>query len=614
MEPTKRIGDYEIIEELGRGGMGRVYKVRNIISDRIEAMKVLLPDLVGRQDLAARFVREIKTLATLHHPNIAALRTALSADNQLVMIMEFVEGESLAHRLVRGGAIPRPDATAYIDQVLDALSYAHTLGVVHRDIKPANMMLTPGGVVKLTDFGIARSRNDQTLTIAGTTTGSLSYMSPEQVNGEDTDARSDLYSVGISLYEMVTGQRPFRADSDFAVMVAHLKEMPRPPIELQPGLGPELNAIIMKSIAKDAKDRFQTAAEFRNALATLGRPSGVATQVIGVPGGAAVNFVPGKSTTIAPAVPPQATVPPIPAPMSPSGGGMAVAAAAPKQGHPAMYVALGGVLMIGTIVAAGLYIGQADAQPKAAQDAIVAPAAAPATTAIPVQPESAAPTAVPSEAAVPTPPATPTSTEPAASTPVATAAASATSPAVSAPAAAATASAPPTAATSAPPTSAAAPAASAMASRPAGSTSSGATSTATTGTRATAPRVAATPPPAPPAAPRRPAARESEAAAVTRPPTPPAAAQAADFDEMETEVDQLINRAAAVEQSLNVMQQQQARQGLSMRGDIVARQNSMKSNLTRAQQAVGQRDAARARRFIELAEGDVSALEKFLGR
>jgi len=207
MEPSKRIGDYEVLAEIGRGGMGKVFRVRNVLSDRIDAMKVLLPDLVESQELAARFLREIKVLAALNHPHIAALRTALTADNQLVMIMEYVEGQSLAQRL-RHGAIPTPQAIAYIDQVLDALDYAHKQHVVHRDIKPANMMVTPAGVVKLMDFGIARAKGDQTLTAVDTTTGSLGYMSPEQVHGKPTDGRSDLYSVGISLYEMVTGERP----------------------------------------------------------------------------------------------------------------------------------------------------------------------------------------------------------------------------------------------------------------------------------------------------------------------------------------------------------------------------------------------------------------------
>src|SRR5216683_519718 len=154
-DETKRIGDYQILDELGSGGMGRVWRVRNVISDRIEAMKVLLPDLAGRQELAARFLREIKLMASLNHPNIAALRTAFTADNQLYMVMEYVEGITMAEKLEHG-AIPVSDALNYIGQVLSAVSYAHQQKVIHRDIKPANMMLTPQGVIKLMDFGIAR--------------------------------------------------------------------------------------------------------------------------------------------------------------------------------------------------------------------------------------------------------------------------------------------------------------------------------------------------------------------------------------------------------------------------------------------------------------------------
>ena len=159
MDPNQRIGDYEVLGELGSGGMGRVYRVRNVISDRVEAMKILLPDLVGRQELVERFLREIKLLAAMNHPNIASLRTALTVDNQLIMIMEYVEGQSLAGRLAHG-PIPVGDALTYVEQVLGALHYAHGRHVIHRDIKPANMMLTPQGVVKLMDFGIARSGGD----------------------------------------------------------------------------------------------------------------------------------------------------------------------------------------------------------------------------------------------------------------------------------------------------------------------------------------------------------------------------------------------------------------------------------------------------------------------
>jgi serine/threonine protein kinase len=169
----KQIGDYEVIGTLGSGGMGRVYKVRNTITDRIEAMKVLLPDLEGHEQVAARFLREIKVLAALKHPNITTLHTALTINNQLVMIMEYVEGQSLSARLNQG-PIPAPEALTYLDQLLSALSYAHKQRVIHRDIKPANMMLTSDGTVKLMDFGIARTEDGpDKLTAPGSTLGSI---------------------------------------------------------------------------------------------------------------------------------------------------------------------------------------------------------------------------------------------------------------------------------------------------------------------------------------------------------------------------------------------------------------------------------------------------------
>src|SRR5271168_1533728 len=231
----QHIGDYEILSILGMGGMGKVYKGRNVISDRVEAMKILLPDLNSNQGLADRFLREIRLLATLNHPNIASLRTALTYENQLVMIMEFVGGETLANRVARA-PISTADAVNYSDQILSALSYAHKQNIIHRDIKPANMMLTPAGVVKLMDFGIARSATDGSLTTTGTTLGSLNYMPPEQVRGDPADNRSDLYSLGVSLYEMVTGQLPFTAESNYAMMAAHLQEVPKPPIVIRPGI------------------------------------------------------------------------------------------------------------------------------------------------------------------------------------------------------------------------------------------------------------------------------------------------------------------------------------------------------------------------------------------
>src|SRR5689334_3540363 len=151
---TPRIGDYEVISLLGAGGMGRVYKVRNVITDRIEAMKVLLPEIAGREEIAARFLREIKVLAALNHPNIASLHTALTIDNQLVMIMEYVEGMPLSAALARG-PIPPAEALPYIDQILDALRFAHQRKAIHRAINPADLMPTSADAVVLVDFGIA---------------------------------------------------------------------------------------------------------------------------------------------------------------------------------------------------------------------------------------------------------------------------------------------------------------------------------------------------------------------------------------------------------------------------------------------------------------------------
>jgi eukaryotic-like serine/threonine-protein kinase len=599
MEPSKRIGDYEVLAEIGRGGMGKVFRVRNVLSDRIDAMKVLLPDLVESQELAARFLREIKVLAALNHPHIAALRTALTADNQLVMIMEYVEGQSLAQRL-RHGAIPTPQAIAYIDQVLDALDYAHKQHVVHRDIKPANMMVTPAGVVKLMDFGIARAKGDQTLTAVDTTTGSLGYMSPEQVHGKPTDGRSDLYSVGISLYEMVTGERPFKSNSDFAVMLAQVNEQPRPPIELLPALSPDLNAIILKAIAKDPAARFQSADEFRQALHTLpgiGSVAASSTETITWPpavpvGAAAVGaamagpimsndrigsnqtspMLDAKTLSGPPPVAARAADAPTADPWARSG-----------LGHPVMFVILGGVLVIGALVGTGLYLGQAEAGPGRIRGVETSPV--PATTAPPPVPEPAAtPPVAPSSA---------TDATPATATPAAAPDASAAAP----PAPPPPPPPPPVSndrpVTVPPPPADARPRAlapgSAASSRatPAGSASSAATGKA--------------------AAPKQPVRDDAR-------PRDGAPNGAAVLDQLEREVDLLTVRVDAVNNGLGHLQQEQARQGFGLRGDMAARQSSMNLNLSRAQQAVGARDAARAQRYRDAAEADVEALEKFLGR
>lgn len=270
------VSDYEILDVLGKGGMGRVYRVRNLISNRVEAMKVLLSDFAAEPELGERFAGEIRTVARLDHQNIAKLHTAFKADNQLVMLMEFVEGFNLGER-ARQGAIPLDDVLSYVTQTLAALAYAHANGVIHRDIKPSNIMITPHGIVKLMDFGIAKSNTDTMHTRAGTTMGSMLYMSPEQVRGTNVDARSDLYSMGVVLYELTAGRRPFESESTYAVLEAQLNAKPQPPVELNPALPQPLNDIIMTALEKEPMRRFQSADAFRKALESLKAPRPVQT-------------------------------------------------------------------------------------------------------------------------------------------------------------------------------------------------------------------------------------------------------------------------------------------------------------------------------------------------
>lgn len=263
------VGDYQIISLLGRGGMGKVFQVRNRLSDRVEAMKVILPGHEEDPDLASRFLREIKLLAGLDHPNIAALRTALQVGSRILMIMEYVDGVNLQDKL-GGGPLPLADAVDCVRQVLRALAFAHARSVIHRDVKPPNILMTPAGLVKLTDFGIARSvGGDGTLTGTGMAIGSLSYMSPEQVQGGTADARSDLYSLAVTFYEAATGKRPYEGENAYAIMHAHLAGEPVPPSERNPAIPAALAALILKAMARAPEQRFQTAVEFENALAAF---------------------------------------------------------------------------------------------------------------------------------------------------------------------------------------------------------------------------------------------------------------------------------------------------------------------------------------------------------
>jgi serine/threonine-protein kinase len=264
-EPGQRIGDYEVVARLGAGGLGVVYEVQHLISQRREAMKILLPDQSGTPEMVERFRREVQTLATLNHVNIAQLHTAFYYENQLAMIMELIHGETLRDLRARM-AITLPQALEYGAQVLNALTYAHGLGVVHRDIKPSNIMITEGGFVKLLDFGIALTEHGSDLTRAGYLLGSLNYMSPEQVAGSKATPRSDLYSVGVTLYELLTGILPITGSNNYEVMMGHINQVPVPPYQVAKLVPKLVSDAVMRALAKDPAQRFASADEFLHAL------------------------------------------------------------------------------------------------------------------------------------------------------------------------------------------------------------------------------------------------------------------------------------------------------------------------------------------------------------
>ena len=577
-EVQRRIGDYEILGVLGSGGMGKVFKVRNVISDRIEAMKVLLPDLAGQQELADRFQREIKLLASLNHPNIASLQTALTLNNQLVMVMEYVEGATLSQRLEQG-PISVADAVNYTDQVLGALSYAHGRNVIHRDIKPSNMMLTPQAVVKLMDFGIARSGGDRGLTMTGTTLGSLYYMSPEQVKGETTDARADLYSLGVSLYEMVTGQLPFRADSNYSIMAAHVQQLPKPPIELKSDLPAALNDIILTAILKEPAQRFQSADAFRNALRSLRGALPAAVDVSQSPPPVAPpNPVAASATAIlqdaarSPAIHDAATAPLTPAQAEaiPS----VLQLSAQQKSHRGLYMSLGALIVLVVLVVAGIYVPrrattrageqkQGTAQSQDTQQKSEDSSAVPASLSnVPDVDKNRAQGSADQSAQGTAQPLEPKS-DAIIRTPVENAGL-----------------------------------------KQADQTSQGSTAEAAKTKKKHVVNAAST---------VAPNASSDQQVGHPAPDAVSGRADAAQMEALEQQADQLSSRVNAINDSLENLRSQQSAQGYSLRRDVASDQELMKTHLAKAQAALQNQDAVGARKYLDLAEGDAARLDKFLG-
>src|SRR5271169_2664647 len=272
--PGRRLGPYEILSPIGAGGMGEVYKARDTRLDRIVAIKVLPAHLADRAELRDRFEREAKTIASLNHPHICTLYDTGHQDGIDFLVMEYLEGETLAQRLLKG-PLPLDQVLRYAIEISDALDKAHRKGVTHRDLKPGNIMLTKTGT-KLLDFGLAKLKQEAApknvplsdlptakdpLTAQGTILGTLQYMAPEQLEGKEVDARTDIFAFGAVAYEMATGKKAFDGQSQASVISAIMSSAPVPMSSLQPMTPPALDRVVKKCLAKEPERRWQAASD-----------------------------------------------------------------------------------------------------------------------------------------------------------------------------------------------------------------------------------------------------------------------------------------------------------------------------------------------------------------
>ena len=262
----KNIGVYEVVSQIGEGGMGKVFRGLDSLVNREVAIKTLHPALLADEGLVERFRAEAITMAKLHHASICQLYSLVPEGGQFYMVMEFADGATIEDVLKRSGPFEYLRAFGIFAQVLEAFAYAHSKGVIHRDIKPANVMLCANDIVKIMDFGVARVLGSSRMTMTGHLVGTPAYMSPEQITGGDIDARSDIYSLGILLYQMVTGQLPFRKTSDFAILRAQVEELPPSPREIAKHVSPKAERVLLKALAKNPAERFQSATEFLDAI------------------------------------------------------------------------------------------------------------------------------------------------------------------------------------------------------------------------------------------------------------------------------------------------------------------------------------------------------------
>jgi len=261
----RALGKYVIIEEIGRGGMGAVYKARDIELDRIVAIKVLSPYLVGEPRLVQRFMREARLAANLDHPNIVTIYDIGGEGSYYYFAMKYLEGVTLKEYVVENGPLSPDEALPIVQQLAAALDYAHAQNLIHRDVKPGNAIISDDGLLRLTDFGLAKVAENLKLTASGDTIGTLEYMAPEQARG-NAEKGSDIYSLGVIVYEMLTGRLPFEGNNQATLLYQHLHDPPPPLHQWNPSIPPGVEKVVLKAMAKDPAERYPTAGEFYQSL------------------------------------------------------------------------------------------------------------------------------------------------------------------------------------------------------------------------------------------------------------------------------------------------------------------------------------------------------------
>ena len=388
------IGKYRVVSRLGRGGMGTVYKAVDETLDREVAIKCLNPDL-GDPEILKRFRAEAIALARLNHPNIATLFELTEHHGELLMVMEFLRGETFDSLSQRLGPLPVDRAAQMCSQVLDALGHAHRAGIVHRDLKPANLMLTESGQTKVMDFGLARMAGTERLTNDGFMVGTPAYMAPEQVLGREIDGRADLYAIGVVLFRLLTGQLPFKAESGIAMVHRQLHDAPTPIRQLRMELPGVCEEILDRALEKVPKDRFQTAEDFRTALVELGAPlSGMTAFPSPPPFGSALLAADQMTLPITPS--PAAQPQPTAKPDEDSAATLMIPS--PRRGNMAATAVIGVLLLAGVPTAVAIWRGRPHtAVASAPGGSVLAPAVSPMPSAGPAADVSPAKSDVPAD-------------------------------------------------------------------------------------------------------------------------------------------------------------------------------------------------------------------------